>query len=468
MRALVTYISVLFFLTISIVEAKNDCSPEFELAKPTQINLEADSTSDNEKSVFIYFDQSLSMQGYTMKQPGQENYYKDVIDDLKQIAENVGSKTFYHSFGKRIKPIKQNEIAQVTKPGFYECDEASAACNNQESKIHEPFKAAKDRPNNTYIIVTDLFLSNTQLESTARAQLVKPLKSILKKGKSIGIIGVMSSFNGTIYDIPAREDGTISYTEAKKRPFYIIVIGDQKEINQVKKNLEEQHFMDAGDQYKYSLITSTPILQNLNENKLITENDIASKITKAENFKFEYVNETLPVYKFDIKKNYKKKIKIKFKGSDIIVPGSSGVSSFKINNTLWSSKETKCKKIDEEDWRKDKRVDISKISPKLSDQNEELIIELFAKKVKLGELFWGRRYYYLMEIYAETPGSASEETFKEWSVSDADAQDFTERNPTEFKTLNLTKIIKILNSVANDEFNPTLIASLGLNFNLLK
>ena len=90
------------------------------------------------------------------------------------------------------------------------------------------------------------------------------------------------------------------------------------------------------------------------------------------------------------------------------------------------------------------------------------------KDVKIKNLFWGRRYYYLIEIYAETPGSASEETFKEWSVSDADAQDFTEGNPTEFKTLNLTKIIKILNSVANNEFNPTLVVSLGLNFNLLK
>ena len=29
-------------------------------------------------------------------------------------------------------------------------------------------------------------------------------------------------------------------------------------------------------------------------------------------------------------------------------------------------------------------------------------------------------------------------------------QDFTEGNPTEFKTLNLNKIIKILNSEAND------------------
>ena len=43
-------------------------------------------------------------------------------------------------------------------------------------------------------------------------------------------------FNGTIYDIPTREGGTVSYTEAQKRPFYIIIIGDQKEINQVNLN----------------------------------------------------------------------------------------------------------------------------------------------------------------------------------------------------------------------------------------
>ena len=55
-----------------------------------------------------------------------------------------------------------------------------------------------------------------------------------------------------------------------------------------------------------------------------------------------------------------------------------------------------------------------------------------------------------------------------WSVRDADAEEFKDGNPVEFKTLNLTKIIKILNSVANDEFQPTLIASLALNFNLLK
>ena len=107
----------------------------------------------------------------------------------------------------------------------------------------------------------------------------------------------MSSFNGTIYDIPTREGGTVSYTEAQKRPFYIIVIGDQKQINQVKKDLEEQHFTNPEDKYKYSLITSTPVLQNLNDKKLISEKSIKN-ISNAEKFRFDYTAENLPIYTF--------------------------------------------------------------------------------------------------------------------------------------------------------------------------
>lgn len=130
---------------------------------------------------------------------------------------------------------------------------------------------------------------------------------------------------------------------------------------------------------------------------------------------------------------------------------------------MWSSKENRCNKINDEDWKKDKRINISKI-----DQNEqELTLSMFSE-VPLEKIFWGRKYFYMINIYAEKPGNASEETFEEWSVRDAEAEEFKDGNPVEFKTLNLTKIIKILNSVANDEFQPTLIASLALNFNLLK
>ena len=448
---------IAFIFLVEAVNAKELCQPELKLA--TYSESEAETSSTEKNNVYVYFDGSLSMQGFVKDQPGQKNLYRDVIDDLQQISENVGKKTYFHKFGSKVDPIQENAIANVTKPGFYICKDSQAKCNNQETRLEQPFKATRIDKNGTYVIVTDLFLSSKQLVGSTLSSLTKPLKSILKDGKSIGIFGVMSSFNGNIYDIPKKDGGTFKYSEAKKRPFYIIVIGDQKNINQIRKNLVEQHFIDADDQYKFALITSSPVLQNLNKNKIITEDNIV-RISNSENFKFEYTGNNLPVYKFDT--NNKKKIKFKIKMSEIIVPGSSGIGEYILKENLWSSKETRCNKID--DWRKTKYKDISGV-PKLNEK--DLVIDMFTG-VSLKKLYRGMRHFYTLSIFANKPGSLSEEKFKEWSIRDSDAEDFTDQSPVEFKTLNLTKIIKILNSVANDTFEPTLIANIALNINLLK
>ena len=150
-----------------------------------------------------------------------------------------------------------------------------------------------------------------------------------------------------------------------------------------------------------------------------------------------------------------------------MVPGSTGIGEYILKENLWSSQETKCNKIN--DWVKTKYKNISKIDPiKAIDPGEkDLIINMF-KGVSLEKLFRGMRHFYTVSVYAKKPGNLSLENFKEWSIRDSDAEEFTDQSPVEFKTLNLNKIIKILNSVANDTFEPILIANIALNINLLK
>ena len=90
------------------------------------------------------------------------------------------------------------------------------------------------------------------------------------------------------------------------------------------------------------------------------------------------------------------------------------------------------------------------------------------EKNPLEKLWRGFRYFHLVNIYAEKPGNISEDIFKDWSITKAQAQKFIEEDPVVFKTLNLVKLVKVLNDVANERFKPTLIASIALDFNLTK
>ena len=149
------------------------------------------------------------------------------------------------------------EVRRVITPTFYMCPTGAADCalDNQESRLEIPFKAWKKNKDATYIIVTDLFMSSKHLVAGRRQQLVQPIKSILRKGKAVAIIGVMSSFNGVIYDIPLSAGGTTSYSKAQQRPFYIIIIGEQKNIHKIKKTIEQLnthqvHLLIDGNDFK--------------------------------------------------------------------------------------------------------------------------------------------------------------------------------------------------------------------------
>ena len=449
---------VLLTLSISNAYSAEKCEPDFELNKATLTQNNENSSSDKGE-VFVFFDQSKTMQGFTIDQPGQENLYVNIVDDIQQISENIGSDIVYQNFGTDVNPMEDRDVSKVKTKKFYECSGSSVSCDNQSSKIQEIFKIAEDYPEATHIVVTHLSLQDRQLVGSESKQIRGPLTSLLKQGKSIGIIGVMNSFNGKIDNIPLRNGEYNEYLDAESRPFYILVIGNQDNINRIKDNIEENHFSSNKENFKYALITSSPILQNLNENKLIDENNMPTKLAREENFNFSYMEDYLPVYKFT--GNKQTKLKFKIKNKQIVVPGSTGVSKFSISEKVWTTNKTECKDI--KSWNEANFGPLSEIT----QNNEELVIDLFTEK-PLKKLFRGVRYFYQINVFADKPGNSSEKEFSEWSVNSSDIDKFTQSNPISFKTLNLEKFVSILNAVSGDTFRKTLIASFAVNFNLTK
>jgi len=449
---------ILITLLITSVHGAEKCEPEFEINKSALTQKNEDSSSDKGE-VFVFFDQSKTMQGFTIDQPGQENLYVNIVDDIQQISENIGSDIIYQKFGTEINPMEDRDVSKVKTKKFYQCSGSSVACNNQSSKIQEIFKIAEEIPEATHIVVTHLSLQDRQLVGSESKQIRGPLTSLLKQGKSIGIIGIMNSFNGKIDNIPTKEGEYTEYLDAETRPFYILVIGNQDNINRIKDEIVENHFSSSKENFKYALITSNPILQNLNVNKLIEETNMPASLARADNFSFNYIEDYLPVYKFS--GNKKTKLEFKVNTDQIEVPGSTGVSEFSISEKVWTTNKVKCKDI--KNWNEAKFGEISAISR----DDKELTLDLFKTK-PLKKLFRGLRYFYKIDLYAEKPGKSSEREFSEWSVKSSEIEEEKETNPVSFKTLNLEKFVSILNAVSGDTFKKTLIASFAVNFELTK
>ena len=106
MKKILAQISIiLLVLSISSAQSNEKCSPDFEMSKSSIVN-NSQNDSLEKGEVFVFFDQSTTMQGFTIDQPGQENLYVNIVDDIQQIAENIGSDTIYQNFGTEINPMQ--------------------------------------------------------------------------------------------------------------------------------------------------------------------------------------------------------------------------------------------------------------------------------------------------------------------------------------------------------------------------
>ena len=460
MSKYIKYIYVLIFFFSTISNSYAACQPKFTLP---EFPLNNSGDQDLKNKVYVWYDASLSMSGFTKSQTDEINLYGPVINSLQKASQSLGTETSYNTFGSRFQTIDENRASLVTTQEFYKCTQSAQACAQKDrvNGISKVLNVAKKNQDSTVIIVTDLFLSTSETLAKNAEKIKSPLREIFNNGQSVGVFGISSSFNGKISGIPTGDGlGYASYSKATKRPFYIIVIGSGENINFIREKLEnnqklQDKLAEEPDAYHFSMITSNVIQTNLNVDKQITENNLLNINPQSEGYKFKYEN-NLPIYQFITSE---KNFELEFNNSDFQVPGSNGVSDYKIDVDLWSSRETSCK--DKNKWAKSKRENL------VGDENitdETLSINVFEDT----RLKWGYRWFALLNIYTKKNGSSSQDLFKIWDLNESDAANHLTTEPKTFKTLNLMNLIEMISDVANEEFKPTLVASIALNFELEK
>ena len=451
------------FFWSTIVNSNAACLPTN--FKQPDIPINTSINEDLKDKVHVWYDASLSMSGFTKSQSEEVNLFGPILNSLQQASQSLGTETSYNTFGSRFQTIDENRASLVTTQEFYKCTQSAQACAQKDriNGISKVLNVAKKNQDSTVIIVTDLFLSTSETLAKNAEKIKSPLRQIFNNGQSVGVFGISSSFNGKISGIPTGDGlGYASYSKATKRPFYIIVIGSGENINFIREKLEnnqklQDKLAEDPDAYHFSMITSNVIQKNLNVEKQITENNLLNISPQSEGYKFKY-QENLPIYQFITSE---KNFELEFNNSDFQVPGSNGVSDYKIDVDLWSSRETSCKDKSKHKWAKSKRKDL--VGPE--DTNDErLLINVFEKR----PLKWGYRWFALLNIYTKKNGSSSQDQFKTWDLNENDAASHLSSEPKIFKTLNLMNLIEMVNDVANEEFKPTLVASIALNFELEK
>ena len=450
---------IAFFFWSTIVNSYSACLPtDF---KQPNIPINISDNEDFKDKVHVWYDASLSMSGFTKAQSEEVNLFGPILNNLQQASQSLGTETSYNTFGSRFQTIDENRASLVTTQEFYKCTQSAQACVKKDriNGLSKVLSVAKKNTDSTVIIVTDLFVSTSETLAKNAERIKKPLREIFNNGQSVGIFGISSSFNGKISGIPTEDGlGYVTYSKATKRPFYIIVIGSGKNIKFIEEKLKKnQKLQDAiaenPDTYKFTMITSNVISENLNTNKKIKDKDLINISSQSEGYKFKY-KDNLPIYEFITSK---KNFELKFNNSDFIVPGSNGVAKYKIEEHLWSLRGA-CKKNDK--WGKSERKNL--VTPEITD--DTLILHFFEDT----KLKWGYRWFMLANVYTARNGSSTQDEFKNWDLTDSGAANHMQSDPKLFKTLNLMNIIEMIDDVANEEFKPTLVASVALNFELEK
>ena len=198
----------------------------------------------------IYFDATLSMQGFVV--PDSTHYTRICLSLESVIVSGWRDETVnFFRFGEKVESIDRSTYLQAGYESFYEEEDIfgktyiEKVIENEAQFVNTdigtsstpedtadidandtPQEAAKadNTEGQLVVIVTDLFQDDSDI-----TRLIGHLKEkYIQKGREVGLFGLRSQFDGTVYDIGIGEGSSMRYRGP--RPFYLLVLGKHTDI----------------------------------------------------------------------------------------------------------------------------------------------------------------------------------------------------------------------------------------------
>ena len=216
----------------------------------------------------IYFDATISMEGFVFQ---DSTKYTQICPYLESVILSgwIDGKAVFYRFGEQVESIDRYTYLQAGTRDFYNNTRINRETlierviyheekldSNQvsENNILEDTEEISEEPevvnslsdgNRLIVIVTDLFQDRRDINL-----LVSKLRDkYIKKDLEIGLFGLRSQFQGTVFDT-GYDDRPLPYQSNPEdpesyRPFYLLVIGRYANIAHYFDRLKENGFDDA-------------------------------------------------------------------------------------------------------------------------------------------------------------------------------------------------------------------------------
>lgn len=176
----------------------------------------------------VYVDGSASMAGYLRGATAAERPLADLIGMLPQLPGISPSGVELVRFDRRVSVVQADDLKRLQTPEGYSCPRGRAACDAQESHVDQALsRIAAAKGNALSVVISDLWLTNSEVLTTGGVALSRPLTDILASGRGVAVYGFESPYAGRVYDLPSGATGAT----ASRRHLFVVAVGSPARLD---------------------------------------------------------------------------------------------------------------------------------------------------------------------------------------------------------------------------------------------